>query len=54
LRAGTTFQYVNAFLPDSKNAWAAGVNATYLCISNQISGQPGVTRRYKIQGVRIS
>jgi len=32
----------------------AGVHGSYLLSANTISGKPGVTRRYKITGIRIS
>ena len=54
LRAGTTFELRNGWIPDSKNSFTPGIDATYLVISNTINGKPGINRRYAISGVRIS
>ena len=54
IRAGTTFEVRNAFVPDSKNSFNPGLDATFLLISNTIHGEPGINRRYTISGIRIS
>lgn len=55
VRAGYTFVYDNALLPDTQNnnQWT-GVNDTFLCISNTINFvKDGGYREMEIQGVRL-
>jgi hypothetical protein len=54
IRAGQTIELRNGAIPDSKAAYAPGLDATFLVISNSISGKPGINRRYNITGVRVS
>lgn len=52
VRAGETFVYDNTFIYDvDNNAW--GVNATFICISNNISFGEGGYRQAQITGVRL-
>lgn len=55
VRAGQTFTYNNALLPDTQNSnqWT-GVNDTFLCIANTISFTAnGGYRQMQVTGVRI-
>src|SRR5260221_5442564 len=54
IQAGTSFQFVNQAIPDSQNSYLPGINATFLCMSNSISGKAGIYRTYNIAGVRVS
>lgn len=53
LNVGSSFQFVNALIPDSQNNWAAGINDTYLVIQCRASGVAGGYRTLQITAVRI-
>lgn len=53
VRAGYTFGYINALVPDSQNGYAWGINDTFICISNSIAFNTGGYRIMTLTGVRI-
>ncbi len=53
VRAGQVFQYVNRYVPDSQNSWAAGISDTFLATANTITFGQGGYRQMQLTGVRI-
>lgn len=53
VRAGWTFTWNNALVPDSQRGYALGVNDTYLCIQNRVTFGRGGYRTCQITGVRL-
>ena len=53
IRAGYTFGYINALVPDSQNDYAWGIDDTFICISNSIAFNTGGYRVMRLTGVRI-
>lgn len=53
IRAGETFGYINALIPDSTSGYSWGINDTFIAISNSVAFNKGGYRVATITGVRI-
>jgi hypothetical protein len=53
VRAGETFGYHNALVPDSRTAYSWGLTGTFICTTNTVSFTRGGYRSMTVTGVRI-